>query len=186
MIVVSDTTPLNYLVLIGAQEVLPRLFVRVSVPPAVIEEMKHPKAPENGRSWAETPPEWVIVRAPGPLDSTLPPKLHRGEVQALSLAREIGATQTLIDDWDARQAAKERDLHPIGTLNVLEEAACRDLIDIEHAVEMLRKTSYFATEEQYQATIEGVRVRKLAEERARMIPEQKGQGSPPPGQGSDP
>ncbi len=32
MIVVSNTTPLNYLILIGAQDVLPHLFGQVYVP----------------------------------------------------------------------------------------------------------------------------------------------------------
>lgn len=45
MIVVSDTSPLNYLVLIGADDVLPALFGQVLAPPAVLDEMQHAKAP---------------------------------------------------------------------------------------------------------------------------------------------
>jgi predicted nucleic acid-binding protein len=44
-LVISDTTPLNYLILIGQIEVLPKLFGRLIVPPAVIRERLHPKAP---------------------------------------------------------------------------------------------------------------------------------------------
>jgi hypothetical protein len=47
-LVISDTTPLNYLILIGQIEVLPQLFGRLIVPPAVIREMLHPKAPADG------------------------------------------------------------------------------------------------------------------------------------------
>ena len=36
MIVVSDTSPLNYLVLLGVEQVLPKLFGEVLVQPAVI------------------------------------------------------------------------------------------------------------------------------------------------------
>ncbi len=43
MIVVSDTSPLNYLVLIGAIDVLPKLFGEVYAPPAVIQEFQHPR-----------------------------------------------------------------------------------------------------------------------------------------------
>jgi predicted nucleic acid-binding protein len=39
MIVVSDTTPLNYLILIDSVAVLPALFGRVCAPAAVIEEL---------------------------------------------------------------------------------------------------------------------------------------------------
>jgi len=38
-VIVSDTTPLNYLVLIEAVEILPRLYTRVLIPPAVREEL---------------------------------------------------------------------------------------------------------------------------------------------------
>jgi predicted nucleic acid-binding protein len=163
MIVVSDTTPLNYLVLIGVQEILPRLFGQVYIPPAVIEELKHSKAPESVRRWAESPPEWVVVRAPQELDSTLPSKIHRGETQALSLTKELQAEWVLIDDWDARQAAKARNLPLAGTPDILEEAACRGMLDIEETVEKLRRTNYRATEEQYRVTIENVRVRLNAQ-----------------------
>ena len=40
MIVVSDTSPLHDLVLIGSVDVLPRLFDRVVIPPAVSREMR--------------------------------------------------------------------------------------------------------------------------------------------------
>ena len=43
MIVVSDTTPLNYLILIGQQDVLPVLFSRVVAPPAVLAECRMPE-----------------------------------------------------------------------------------------------------------------------------------------------
>lgn len=172
MIVVSDTTPLNYLILIDSVHVLPTLFGKVYAPTEVLKELSHPKSPRAVRTWAKNPPEWLTVMTPTRIDTTLPKKLHRGEVEALSLALELRATQTLIDDWAAIQAARERNLQPIGTLNVLEEAACRDLIDIEHAVEALRKTTYWATEEQFQTAIDQVRERKLAQEQPPQ-PEQK-------------
>jgi len=34
MIVVADTTPVNYLILIGEIDVLPKLYGRVVIPPA--------------------------------------------------------------------------------------------------------------------------------------------------------
>jgi predicted nucleic acid-binding protein len=39
IVVVSDTSPLHYLVLVEQVEVLPRLFDEVLVPPAVLREM---------------------------------------------------------------------------------------------------------------------------------------------------
>lgn len=44
MIVVSDTGPLNYLILIGSVDLLPRLYGRVVLPLRVHQEMSHPRA----------------------------------------------------------------------------------------------------------------------------------------------
>ena len=41
MIVVSDTSPLNYLVLIEVDRLLPDLFGQVTAPPAVLAELQH-------------------------------------------------------------------------------------------------------------------------------------------------
>ena len=40
MIVVSDTSPLNYLVLIEFQHILPELFERILIPEAVRQELQ--------------------------------------------------------------------------------------------------------------------------------------------------
>jgi len=49
MIVVCDMGPLHYLVLMGVEHVLPRLFTRVLTPPVVLVEMSRPEAPEPVR-----------------------------------------------------------------------------------------------------------------------------------------
>ena len=45
MIIVSDTSPLNYLVLIGNVEVLPQLFGQIIIPQAVFDKLSHTKTP---------------------------------------------------------------------------------------------------------------------------------------------
>ena len=50
MIVVADTTPINYLILIGETEVLPKLYGRVVIPPAVHEELTNSRAPASVRT----------------------------------------------------------------------------------------------------------------------------------------
>jgi len=61
MIVVSDTSPLNYLVLVGAIDVLPKLFGEVYVPLAVIQELQHPRTPVPVKQWAQSPPDWLRI-----------------------------------------------------------------------------------------------------------------------------
>jgi predicted nucleic acid-binding protein len=67
-LVVADTGPLNYLVLIEAIELLPKLFEKVFVPAAIRAELVDQDAPAVVRTWAAQPPAWLEVRtvsAPG-------------------------------------------------------------------------------------------------------------------------
>lgn len=47
MIVVADTSPLNYLVLIGEADLLYRLYGRVLIPQAVLSELEHPETDDH-------------------------------------------------------------------------------------------------------------------------------------------
>jgi predicted nucleic acid-binding protein len=123
VIVVSDTSPLNYLVLIEQAHVLPLLFGRVIAPPAVIGELQHPGAPAVVRTWAAAPPPWLEIRAPIRIDPTL--ALGAGERQAISLAQELHADAVLIDERHALTIARKVGLFVTGTLGVLEIAADR-------------------------------------------------------------
>src|SRR5260370_650757 len=65
-LVVADTGPLNYLVLIEASEILPKLFDAIIVPEAVKAELVHPSAPAAGAGRArKTPPTACGRAAPG-------------------------------------------------------------------------------------------------------------------------
>jgi predicted nucleic acid-binding protein len=59
MIIVSNTSPLCYLALIGHAEILPRLYGRVDTTQKVLEELRHPDAPPTIREWATNPPAWL-------------------------------------------------------------------------------------------------------------------------------
>jgi predicted nucleic acid-binding protein len=48
MIVVSDTSPLNYLLLVGAIDVLPKLFRQVFAPPEELFRDSHPSRVSPG------------------------------------------------------------------------------------------------------------------------------------------
>jgi len=63
LIVVADTSPLNYLILIDQAELLAALFRGVLLPPAVVTELEHPRTPEKVRAWMANPPAWISSRA---------------------------------------------------------------------------------------------------------------------------
>src|SRR5580658_6537107 len=64
MVVVADTSPINYLVLIEQIDLLTRLYTRILIPPAVLAEIKHPIAPKPVRDWACDPPKWLEILSP--------------------------------------------------------------------------------------------------------------------------
>jgi predicted nucleic acid-binding protein len=143
MIVIADATPLNYLILIDQAELLPRLFDRILIPPAVFEELRHQETPDVVRRWIAGPPSWLQVQA---LRSVLDPALaflDPGEREAIALAEELHADQLLLDDADARREAARRSLPFIGTLGVLREAARRELLDLRVVLVQLQETSFF-------------------------------------------
>ena len=152
MIVVSDTTPLNYLILIGEVELLPKLFGDVIVPPAVIRELLHPKAPHTVQAWAALPPSWIRLQAPMAIHpSTV--LLDPGETEAISLAAEIKADLILIDERRATRVAQQAGLVVVRTVALLETAADRGLIDLANTFKKLAATSFRVPNEQVAAAL---------------------------------
>ena len=61
IVVVADTSPLNYLIQINCDHVLPALYERVLVPTAVVEELDHPRSVAAVRAWLTRLPSWLVV-----------------------------------------------------------------------------------------------------------------------------
>jgi predicted nucleic acid-binding protein len=145
MIVVGDTGPLNYLVLIGQADVLPVLFSRVVIPEAVVGELSSIDAPHVVREWMGDPPGWLETR-PDPADDDTLSGLDPGERAAIALALQMPVPQILMDDRDGRTAASRRKLKVTGTLGVLIEAHRRGLLDFETALLRLSATSFYISQ----------------------------------------
>jgi predicted nucleic acid-binding protein len=148
MIVIADTSPLSYLVRIGEVKVLPTLYRRITIPPSVYEELRHPDAPALVRHWMAQPLDWLDIRAPrADADAELlKANLDPGERDAILLAQELGARELIIDDLDGRREAQRRNLHFVGTLGVMRLAADRALLDFTDAVERLRATNFHVSQ----------------------------------------
>lgn len=142
MIVISDTTPLRYLIFLGMQELLPRLFDRVHCPDAVIRECLHPKAPVILREWAARPPAWLVVVAVPIIDGDLS-RLDEGEAAAITLARQLSADVVLIDEQDGRRMAKSLGFTVAGTLNILAQGGIRGWINYPETTARLREETNF-------------------------------------------
>lgn len=144
-VVVADTTPLNYLVLIGQTDVLHRLFGEVMIPEAVLTELRHPKAPAAVTAWLQNLPHWLRVVKVTQVDDTI--QLGQGETEAISLAMEKQVSIVLMDERRGRAAAEARGLLPIGTLNILDLADERGLLDGVRSLKDLKQTTFRADDE---------------------------------------
>jgi predicted nucleic acid-binding protein len=139
-VVVSDSTPLHYLVLIERDSILQKLYGEIIVPPAVIQELSHPAAPQKISAWVKFLPGWVKIKSPLSIPQTYD-NLDFGERQALALAKEIEADLVLLDDKVARRRAIQESLKVKGTLGIIADAAKAQLLDFSETMELLRRTS---------------------------------------------
>lgn len=140
--IVADTTPLNYLVLIQAADILPELYRTVLIPPAVKAELTHTNTPAVVREWISQPPAWLeVVNLKQPVDSSLE-HLDAGEREAISLASELQAILLLMDERDGVTIARHRGLKVVGTLAALDLAAAHGLVDLQTLFDRLRATTF--------------------------------------------
>jgi len=144
LIVIADTSPINYLVLIDQINVLPRIYGGILIPQAVYDELQDSASPRKVREWFSTDPDWLkISDAVFPSDALLD-ILDQGERDAILLAESIGAERLIMDDMDGRREAENRHLAVIGTLGVLAEAARRNMLDLSRALADLQQTNFYA------------------------------------------
>jgi predicted nucleic acid-binding protein len=117
-LVVADTGPINYLVLIEAIDLLPKLFEIILIPKAVHDELAHLDAPATVRAWIAQAPAWLEVR-PNPdsnIDDAAAAALDEGERAAIALAVAIDAELILMDDRAGVAVAYQKGLTVTGTL----------------------------------------------------------------------
>ena len=121
-LVISNTSPLFYLHRLRRLDLLQKLYQRVIVPEAVVEELK------AGRSQGEDTPDiadynWIEVHSVRvPELVRLVTDLGAGEAQVLALALEEPGSLVILDDHLAREVAKLQNLRITGTAGVLLKA----------------------------------------------------------------
>jgi predicted nucleic acid-binding protein len=162
MLVVADTSPINYLVWIELAEILPKLYGRIVIPPEVHSELLASDAPSLVRGWAMRLPVWIEVKTSDPAlrDDLRWRSLDEGERAALALATTHQPSLLLIDERAGSAIARKLGFSITGTLGVLDEAARQKLIELPMAIHRLKQTSF-----RYPKTI----VERLLEEDARRL-----------------
>lgn len=146
MIIISNTSPINYLILIGQIDLLPQLFSRIIIPCAVYQELSARDAPENVRNWIINTPNWLKIEAVTQPSDKIIDLLDPGEREAILLAQQLNADLVILDDMKARRIAIDRGLSITGILGILDQAATMKLINLSTAIDNLQQTSFWASE----------------------------------------
>ncbi|NET58245.1 MAG: DUF3368 domain-containing protein [Symploca sp. SIO2E6] len=154
MMIVSDTSPINYLILINHINLLPELFDQIVIPQAVYHELSDTSAPSPVQTWIATPPNWLKIKPVNQPSDAIVDLLDPGERAAILLAQELNADLILLDDMKARRAATEKGITISGTLGILDRAATLELIDLPVAVQCLQNTSFWASESLFQKLLD--------------------------------
>lgn len=145
MIVIADSSPLRYLVLIEEVHLLPALYGAIVIPPGVVNELTQTETPQRVRDWMEDLPQWVTVKHPSMPLPVFPSILGIGEQEALALAEELAADALLADDGAARLEARRRRIPVQGTLGILDLAAEHGLANFPDAIQRLQATNFRAS-----------------------------------------
>ncbi|SRR6266542_3501103 len=146
MVVVADSSPLNYLLLIDVIQILPEIFGQVFIAEAVSRELQSAATPPQVAAWMSQPPSWLRIEKASPLYDEELEKLGAGEREAITIALDHPSDALLlIDEGKGRRQAEQRQIRFMGTLGVLDKAAARGLIDLPCAIERLLQTNFYVT-----------------------------------------
>ena len=137
-VVVADTSPINYLILIIETEILPQLYQRIVIPGEVFAELIDDGAPPEVREWTKQHPPWVEIKSAPRRDAVFM-ELDEGEAAGIALAEAEVKTGVLllIDETAGRLEATRRGIPNTGTLGVPRRAAIENLIDLLSALHRL-------------------------------------------------
>ena len=122
MAVVSNTSPVMNLAIIGELAVLREQFAQVWIPLAVVDELRLDQPlPGNDAVRDAIAAGWLMPRATERTDlvTVLRQSLDAGESEAIALALDIDADWLLLDERPARQAALPLGLRVTGVIGVL-------------------------------------------------------------------
>jgi predicted nucleic acid-binding protein len=122
MIVIADTSPICYLLLIEQVDLLPKLYGQVIISTIVQTELADPSSPAIVQQWITQPPSWLrVIEASAEVAGLA--HLDAGERSAISLAKSLSADLLVIDELLGRSTAKQQGIRITGLLGILQAAS---------------------------------------------------------------
>lgn len=156
MIIVSDTSPVANLILIGELSLLQKLFKEVIIPPAVNKEILALQNLNIDISGYKSS-KWIKVIKPENIEKInyLLTKLDLGEAEAIVLAEELHADYLLIDERLGVNEANKRSIKTLGLLAVLIIAKNNKFIkEVKPLLTALKDQGFWMSEKLITRTLE--------------------------------
>jgi predicted nucleic acid-binding protein len=158
MPVVSNTSPILNLAIIGQLDLTQRQFGEISIPPAVqAEPLLGSGFPGTALIEEAIGADWLHVQSLDRVDlaHVLRRELDSGESEAIALAVQLGVRTVLMDEHAGRAAAHSLGLTPIGVLGVLLRAKqAGRLRSVANAMRALRaEAGFFIAEPLFQQVL---------------------------------
>lgn len=156
MIVISDTSPIGSLILIGKLQILHSVFESIVIPQKVYEEILVLET-RFGHDLSEfRSAQWIEVKEIGNPDEVqrLRQLLDHGESEAIVLAKELNADFLLIDESEGRKIAQKEGLKIIGLIGVLIQAKNQKIINsVKSIMDELRDIAGFRISDSLYRTV---------------------------------
>lgn len=158
-VIVSDTSTISNLIVIGKLSLLNGIYQNILIPPAVHAEIialeKSGIKLDQFRNST-----WIEIAYPQQksIQLILPYSLDLGETEAIALAYEMKADILVIDEIEGRSVAKELGITTTGLIGVLIRAKETGIISsIKDILDELRdKAGFWISENLYQTVLNSV------------------------------
>lgn len=157
--VITNSTPIIGLSILGKLHLLADLFEEVYVPEAVYKEVVHSDSPKvYGRQELQKMIDEERLQLYSVENSKLVQKLygklHEGELEVVVGAKELDLKFVIIDEQAARNLAKTFLLQPIGTIGVLIFAKKKRLInEVKPLLDTLVEHDFYISKKIYQQAL---------------------------------
>ncbi len=145
MIIVSNTTPLIGLAVVGQFDLLRSMFGQITIPEAVFAEAVLFGRKEGGAKQEVTQADWIkVVTVQDQLAvEVLLDELDRGEAETIVLACELRADWVLMDEKKGRRKLSEMNLNKVGTVGLLLKGKQAGFLpEIGPCLEVLRRQGF--------------------------------------------
>jgi uncharacterized protein len=156
VVVVSNTSPISNLVIVGEIALLQRIYPQIIIPIGVYTELNRlPTLQPTITSLVNV--GWLKIQSPNNIQLlyTLNQTLDPGEAEAIALAVELSASRLLIDERLGRNVATNYGLKVTGILGILINAKQQGLIPVLRPIvdRLIQQAGFRVSQALYERTL---------------------------------